>query len=362
VEEKGVDKEGAEIIVNSIVKGEPKRPSFLEVLSMLSPGNGLRRAVDDILQGKTGALIVIDCPEMKDVLEGGFAVNCPFTPQKLAELAKMDGAILVSSDLKKILHANALLVPTRGILSEETGTRHKAAERTSKQADTPTICVSERRHKISLFYQGKKYVLQDSESLLRRATETLNILEKQREIYDDLLTNLNVLEITGLVSVGDLCSVLQRIEIISKILKNLKRNLIELGSEGAIIQMRVREMFGGLEDVKNLILVDYSKRPIGVNKILSNMDFDGLLDTQKLARIMFESQQDERVSPKGYRILNKLDLTSDDIKALIANFEDLTTILNVKDDDLRKVIREKTPGFRMDIDNLKEQIMVGKKI
>lgn len=339
-----------------------KKPTFLEVLAELSPGKDLRKALEDILSGNTGALIVVDCPELRDVLEGGFAVNSEFTHQKLAELAKMDGAIILSSDLSEILFANTLLVPDRTIESKETGTRHKAAERAAKQADTLTIAVSERRHKISLFYQGKKYVLPDSEDLLRRATETLQILEKQREIFDDLITNLNVLEMTNLVSVGDLCSVLQRMEIITKILNNLKRSLIELGSEGAIIQMRIRELFRDLEGVRAAMLMDYSHQPEVLDKALTEMSFDGLLDAQLLANALFKSPQDTQISPRGYRILGKLNLDQGEIRSLTSEFNSLNAILTAEEDTLTRSLGDKTKSFKSDIENLKEQIMIGKKI
>ena len=131
-----------EIIVPIPEKTPAKKLTFLEVLGKLSPGKSLRTALDDILEGKTGALIVVDCSALKDMIDGGFRINCKFTSQKLSELAKMDGAIVLSNDLKRILFANVLLVPDSKILTNETGTRHKAAERTAKQTGTIVIAVS----------------------------------------------------------------------------------------------------------------------------------------------------------------------------------------------------------------------------
>ena len=341
---------------------ELKKLTFLEILSLLSPGKGLRKALDDILNGEMGALIVIDSLVLKEFFEGGFRVNCKFTPQRLAELAKMDGAIILSSDLNKILFANTLLVPDKGILSNETGTRHKAAERIAKQTGTWTIAVSERRHKITLYYEDRKYVLQDSESLIRRATETLNILEKQREIFDDLLTNLNVLEITNLVSVGDICSVLQRIEIITKILNNLRRVLIELGSEGAIVKMRIRELFRDLDEVRERIIIDYFDRSNTAKRILSGMTFDSLLDISSLADRLFGLSLDSKAFSKGYRLLSKIRLNKEEIILFKDNFKSLAEVLNASDDELNGVFRDSKDTFKRELNNLREQIMVGKKI
>lgn len=350
------------IVISPKIKTGPRKPSFLEFLSRLSPGKSLRTALDDIMMANCGALIVIDCPNLRNCFEGGFKVNCRFSPQKVAELAKMDGAIILSSDLRKILFANTLLTPDTRIPSNETGTRHMAAERTSCQLETPVIAVSERRGKISFFYEHKKYVLQDSEVLLSRATENLNILEKQREIFNDLLTNLNVLEITNLVSVGDVCSILQRTEMIIRVMTNLKRYIIELGNEGVIIQMRIRELFKGIDSLIEIVLKDYLYKPHQMKKILSSINFDGLLDSGTLARILFKQSSDEMVYPKGYRLLEKTNLTEREITSLIASFNNLGGILEATDEDLNKILKQKTPSFKKEFDNLKEQIMLGKKI
>lgn len=343
-------------------KKEQYKLGFMEFLSKLSPGKSLRTALDDIQHARTGALIVIDCPKLRDVFEGGFRVNCRFTAQKLAELAKMDGAIIISSDFKRILFVNTLLVPDTRISSNETGTRHKAAERTSKQANTPVLAVSERKGKVSVFYDNRKYVLQDAETLLSRATENLNILEKQREIYDELITNLNILETTNLVSVGDVCSILQRIEIIIRIMNTLRRYIIELGKEGVIIQMRVRELFKGIEDLEKIIFKDYTSQPERAKKLISRINFDGLLDSEALARIVFEASQDKVIAPKGYRLLDKLNLTEREINAIIEHFKHFGNLLNASDYDIRQVLGHKTDSFKKEFEGLREQIMVGKKI
>jgi len=351
-----------EIIVPFPEELQQKKLTFLDVLGRLSPGKSLRTALDDILEGETGALIVIDCPELRNIMEGGFRINCRFTPQKLAELAKMDGAIILSEDLKKILFCNVLLVPDSKIPSNETGTRHKAAERTSKHTGTSTIAVSERRNKITLFYEDKKYVLENSEHLLRRATETLHILEKQREIFDDILKNLNVLEITKLVSAADVCSVLQRTGVIIKMMDTMKRYLTELGNQGVIIRMRLREIFKDIEPLQEKVIKDYSNKPQNTKRILDGITFEGVIDTESLSRMIFENSPDTQLSPRGFRLLNKLNLTEREIKSLIGYFENLSNLLDAKDEELRKVLKGKSDSFRKELDNLKEQILMGKKV
>src|SRR3989344_2984012 len=306
-----------EIIV-PVLEEAKKKLTFLDVLGKLSPGKSLRVALDDILEGESGALIVAECDELRDLIDGGFRINTKFTPQKLAELAKMDGAIILSSDMKRVLLANALLVPDSKIPTNETGTRHKAAERTAKQTGTIVIAVSERRSKITLFYEDKKYVLENSEHLLRRATETLHILEKQREIFDDILKNLNILEVTQLVSAGDVCSVLQRVEVIIKMMDTMKRYLTELGNQGIIIRMSVRKIF--------------------------------------------ETSPDTQLIPRGFRLLEKLNLTEREVKGLIGEFDNLSNILEANPEEINKILKARTENFKKEMDSLKEQILLGKKV
>jgi len=351
------------LVINPIINEEKStRLSFLEVLGRLSPGKSLRTGLDDILNGRTGALIVVECNEAKNIFEGGFKVNCRFTSQRLAELAKMDGAIILSSDMKKILFANTLLIPKSDIVTEETGTRHKAAERTAKQTGAIVIAVSERRRKITLYYDNKRYVLQNSEDILRRATETLQILEKQKEILDENSKNFNILEITNLVSYGDVCLVLQRIEMIIKMTNNIRRYLIELGNEGTMIKMRISELTKGIIERRDLIIKDYASKPLYVTKFLENLSSDSLLDLASLSRMLFEESPDKTVFSRGYRLLSKLNLMDKEIKSLVSSFENLQNILNANEEDLRRILKNKTNTFRDQLANLKEQIMIGKKI
>jgi len=349
-------------IVIPLPEEKIKKPAFMDVLGKLAPGKSLRTALDDILEGATGALIAVDCPELKPLIEGGFRINCKFTSQKLAELAKMDGAIILSEDLKEILFANVLLVPDFKITTNETGTRHKAAERTAKQTGTIVIAVSERRNKITLYYEDKKYILENSEHILRRATETLNILEKQREILDDILKNLNILEITKLVSIADVCSILQRIEVIIKMMDTMHRYLTELGNQGVIIRMRLMEIFKGIEELEEKIILDYSAKPSSTKKMLDSITFEGVIDTESLARMLFENSPDTSISPKGNRILEKLNLTEREIKQLIESFQNLSGIMDASNEQLSNILKAKTESFKKEFENLKEQILMGKKI
>ena len=285
-------------------KPEEKKTLF-DVMKFISPGTSLRNAINNIVRADCGALVVVDSPGMDGLFQGGFRVNCRFTEQRLSELGKMDGAIILSDDLKKILYANTLLTPSTEILSNETGTRHKAAERIAKQAETFVIAISERRKQTTIYYKDKKYVLKDSDEILRRATETLQILEKEKDIFDNLMNNFNILEITNLVYARDVCALLQKIEIMLRMEKILKRYLLEMGNEGAILKMRLKELVKNIDVKEKMLLKDYASEQKRLSTMLSHLNYEGLLDIDMLSRLLFELNPDDTISPRGHRILSK---------------------------------------------------------
>ena len=338
---------------------------FVDVLKMVAPGTSLRIALDDLLNAKMGALIVFDNGNLLDIVEGGFRINSKFSAQKLVELAKMDGGIILSLDAKEILSVNTLLFPDISIHTKETGTRHKAAERTAKHAKTIVIAVSERKNKISLYYGNTSYQLQKSSEVLRRSSETLQILEKQREVFDSLLDNLNSLELRRRSTINDVCLVLQRLEIMKRISDVVERSLIELGKEGMIVRMRLKELMGGLQKEEELILRDYLATDYSSSlDLLGKMDFDFLLEPMNLSRLLFEELHDRNIFPKGIRLLGKTNLLERYVDLLIGNFKNLSEILVASNEQLLEVLEGEAmiAFFREEIYNLREKINLGKGI
>ncbi len=338
-----------------------KEINLVEVLKKFSPGTSIRAALEDILRSGMGALIVVDNEWLLDIIEVGFKLNSKFSQQKIVELAKMDGAIILSHDLKKILFANTLLFPNINISTKETGTRHKAAERTAKQLKTIVITVSERKKKITIYYGNMKHELEKSSEVLRRAAETLQILEKQKDIFNDLMVNINILEVSNLVTISDVCKVLQRIEMIRRISEVVKKHLIELGKEGNIVSMRLKELTRNLNKEREMIFEDYFKsKYFRMDTILRNVGFDSLVEISNLLIILFEELHDKSISPKGIRILSKTNLPEKDIKVLINHFKTLDKIFDADKDSLMKIFKnEDAVNLLMkSLENLKEKIFV----
>lgn len=354
------------VIIEKNEDSEIKRnEAFLEILKMFSPGTAIRTALDDILRAHMGALIVIDKEGLSGITEGGFRVNCRFSAQRLVELAKMDGAIILSRDLKKILYANTLLSPSSKIITKETGTRHKAAERTAKQFDTIVIAISERKKKITLYFKDEGYFLETTSEILRRAAETLQILEKQKEILNDLLSHLNVLEMTNLTTTRDVCNVLQSIENVRRISENVRRYLIELGKEGTIVSMRLKELTKNLGKERDFLLKDYfGGRNTKADELLKNINFDYLLETSNISGILFGEVHDKPITPKGLRILSKTDLPEKEISTMIDTFGSLDKIFDTDKELFSEIFQDekRIESIIKDLKNLKEKILVGKNL
>ena len=339
--------------------------STLDYIKKVAPGTSIRRAIDNILSAGIGALIVFDNQKIyeENLLDGGFRLNCRFTPEKLFELSKMDGAIIVSSDLKRIMSANVLLTPKSNIPTNETGTRHQAAERCAKQGDTFVIAISERKKIISLYYKNSRYILKNSNDILSEISTNLQVLEKQRELFNDLVTSLDVSEVSDMVSTIDVCKVIQKAEVILKISESLKKLFVEVGKNGNIMNIRYKELLKNVELIEREIIRDYSVLTHNKTKtILSNMTLDGILDLDSIARLTLEKGLEDEISPKGYRFLSHLKLNDKDISLLVKKFIDLKGILSGEIQEFEEILKNRAESIKEEISIVRENILSGKSV
>lgn len=337
--------------------------TIIDFLKKVSPGTPMRIVIDDLIRSDLGGIIVFDSPELANIMDGGFRVNCRFTPQRLFELCKMDGAVIVSADLKRILFANVMLTPDPTITTTETGTRHRAGERSAKQSNTFVIAVSERRKKITLYFPKSKYYLKARDELLREVSSNLQVLEKQREILDELISKLTILEMSGLVSANDVCKVIQRIEIILHVSETIKRFFAELGKDGSIMNMRYKELLKGVEKIEEGVLRDYGLLSLKKSKkLLSNFTFDGLLDIDSISRLILEKSCEENISARGYRFLSHLNLNEKESSLIVDALGNLDKIFSATPEEIDAGIKGRGEAIRDEINNLREQILSGKVI
>jgi diadenylate cyclase len=270
---------------------EEKDDSMIDALKMVAPGTRLREGLDSVLRAKTGGLIVIgDSEEIMRLVEGGFELNAEYAPPSLYELAKMDGAIVLSKDAKKILYANAQLIPDPSVPSVETGIRHRTAERMARQTGTLVIAISQRRGVITLYRGANRYSLQEIGVILSKANQAVQTLEKYKRVLDKALVNLTALEFEDLVTVYDVVLVVQRGEMVLRIVRELNNYISELGTEGRLIIMQVEELVTNVQDDLTRVVQDYlesgTKKAEEVLQTIANWSSDDLLELSNFSRVL----------------------------------------------------------------------------
>lgn len=309
-----------------------------EVLKLIAPGTPIRHGLENILKAKTGALIVIgDSKQVLDIVDGGFSLNIDYTPSRLYELAKMDGAIILSADLKKILYANAQLIPSSDIATTETGTRHRTAERTAKQTSEIVISISQRRNIITVFKGYDRYVLEDTSKVISKANQALQTVEKYKKVFDNKLNVLNEYEFNDIVTLENVITCIQRAEMVMKIVDEVQKAIFELGEEGRLLEMQLEELVGGLEKEELLIIKDYiapgkKRSPEKVLKEIESLSHEDLTKSQIIARILgyedFDNYDEVAVYTRGYRILNKIPrMPNNIVDNLVKSFKSFQHIL-----------------------------------
>lgn len=350
-----------------------KDKEILNILKIMAPGTPLREGLENVLRAKTGGLIVIgDSEQVLELVDGGFAINADYTPTYIYELAKMDGAIVISGDLKKILYANTELVPDSSIPTIETGTRHRTADRVAKQTNAIVIAISQRRTIISVYKGNIKYILKDSSVILGKANQAIQTLEKYVVVLERVISNLNLLEFQDLATLFDVLTAIQRTEMVMRIVSEIEKYICELGNEGRLITMQLNELVKSVEEDEILLIRDYCQSSFDFNDIykqLQNISSEELLDLDFISKIigyMGLPLVDTLISPRGYRMLNKIPrIPSGVIENLIKRFRELKGVMEATYEQLDKVegIGEaRARAIKNGLRRLREQIMIDKQI
>ena len=322
--------------------------AITDALTMVAPGQPLREGLDRILQANMGGLIVVgDGPEVLAICSGGFLLDAEFSPQRLSELAKMDGAIILAPDASRIARANVHLVPNPNVPTSETGTRHRTAERVARSIAVPVISVSEDLSVIAVYYGPVKHPLELTARLLNRANQALQTLERYKNRLDAVAGTLTALEVENLVTVRDVVTVLQRTEMVRRIAEEINGYIIEAGTDGRLVRLQLEELMGGVEDDRRLVIQDYSQTGEKWNlaeamEALSQLTTEEILDLRAVTSVLHlptsGSELDFPLQPKGYRLLNRIPRMPEAvIEAIVARFGTLDKILDADVKDLDEV-------------------------
>ncbi len=318
-------------------------------LALIAPGTALREGMERILAGNTGALIVLGYDRIVETLcTGGFPMDVPFAATRMRELAKMDGAVILSTDLSRIVRAGVHLMPDPSIPTEESGTRHRTAERVAIQTGLPVISVSQSMRIISVYVAGRRHTLEHPTTVLSRANQALATLERYKLRLDEVAGTLLTLEIEDLVTVRDAMSVSQRLEMVRRIADEIQGYVMQLGTDGRLLSLQLDELLGGIEDDRELLARDYlpsgrkARKAAEVLNELQELSSTDLLDLTEMARAfgfgLAPESLDNAISPRGYRLLNKVPRLPPAItNRLVDHFGALQKLLAATIEDLQAV-------------------------
>jgi diadenylate cyclase len=286
----------------------PVDDALHEALATVAPGTPLRDGLDRVVRAKMGALVVVgDGPDVLAICSGGFLLDSPYSPQRLGELAKMDGAIILNNDCTRIARANVHLVPDPTVPTSETGTRHRTAERVARSLAVPVISVSEEMGVINVYAGGVKHQLQDISRLLDRANQALQTLERYKARLDDALSALTANELEDVVTVRDVAAVVHRSDMVHHIATELETMIVELGVDARLLRLQLDEVYGEIDEEVELVAADYPT--ITANYAASGLDGDS------------------SASPRGLRVLSRVTRVTPLVAtAIVERFGELATL------------------------------------
>ena len=299
------------------------------------------------MRGNTGALIVLGFdPVIGQICSGGFELSAAFSATRLRELAKMDGAIVLDEACSQILRAAVQLVPDPELPTQESGTRHRTAERVALQTGFPVITVSKSMRTVAVFTGGERYVLEESAALLTRAHQALATLERYTRRLDSAASALTAAEIEDRATAGDVAVVAQRLEMVARIADEISGYLVELGTDSGLLGPQADELTSGIRRQREHLLADYCARGPAATQArsadrLSKLSAEELLDLPAVAAAMGLADAnglEQRISPLGYRLLGQIPrVPQDAVDALIRQFGGLQKLLSASAEELRRV-------------------------
>ena len=329
------------------MKSQPA-PELLSTLARIAPGTELAQGLERIQRGRTGGLIVLGNDKQVELISsGGFKINTEYTPTRLRELAKMDGAIVLDASAKQIISAGVQLMPSAEIETQESGTRHRTAERVAVQTGFPVISVSQSMQTITLYAAGERHVLEPAERLLARGNQAIATLERYRHRLDQVTSALSAAEIEDAATVREVLAVMQRTEMLRRTSEEISRYVLELGVDGRLLASQHIELLSGIHIDSQLLLRDYAHaegEELDIEAALEKLHEipdTQLLEPETLTKILFPSHgadQEDQLTPRGYRLLSQIRTVPKAIaERLVASFDSLQSLMAASTSELMEI-------------------------
>ena len=316
-------------------------------LQDIAPGTALREGLERIQRSHTGALLVLGfSPELQELCSGGFDLDVEFTASRLRELCKMDGAVIIDPTNWRIRKANVQLFPDQSIPTDESGMRHRTAQRTAYQTHLPVLSVSASMRLISIYVGKYHHIVEEPEALLSRANLAVDTLDRYSQRLDEVLQTLTILEMRDSATIRDVATVMQRMEMIRRITSEINEYLEELGSEGRLLALQVDDLVRGAGSERALVLRDYIRDSSAVataEAALSELASDRLVDLAAIANVLGlgvydPSDLDRMIQPRGVRALSLVPrLPWNVIKEITSHWENLADLREASVEDLQQI-------------------------
>ena len=344
-----------------------KNKELFDLLKFVAPGTEIRSGIDTILDAGTGGLIILGCTEeILNICDGGFYINTKYNPQRIYELAKMDGAIILNNDVNEIIYASVQLQPDSNIPTIESGTRHRTAERVAKQTGNKVVAISQRRKRVTIYKGNLKYTLRNISEIITEANQAIKTLERFSDVIDKALANLTVMEFEDLVTLFEVTTILQKFVLILKVTEEIEKYIVELGVEGRLLEIQFEEIIIDLKKEIEALIKDYynsDKDGFDLENIFNkfrDLSEKEEIEIEDIAFILGYKKRyetlDQKVIPKGFRLLSRVKrLTNKDISKLTSSFDGLTAILDASEDELadENITKIKARSIKNEIKRLK---------
>ena len=299
-----------------------------KAIRLTAPGQPIRTALDMIIAGHLGALICVgDSENVLAAGNDGFPLNISFTSNRLFELSKMDGAIVIDDDMNQILRANFHLNPDPSLATNETGMRHRTAARMSVLTDAIVISVSARRAVVNVYVKGKSYEIQPVTEVMSSVNQLIATLQTTRSTLDRSLLRLTALELDDYVTLADITDIISSFEIMQQAKAELKSCIVKLGNQGKLVQMQLEQLAGASMDTEyDLMIRDYASESSQDNarrirERFSEMTAYELSNPKSVTEVLgFDDlDEDSVMTPLGLRTLSRVSVVRDGVAEKIVD-------------------------------------------
>lgn len=305
----------------------------------------MRRALERVIQQGRGGLVVLgSSSKVAAASSGGFKlVSATFTPARLAELSKMDGGIVLDDAWSNILEANVHFVPDGSIDTDETGARHRTAERMAVETGKPVVAVSEGRRVATLFYLDQKIELAQPTEVAAHVNQELQSLDRLRARLDEAEARLNRLEVGGLATYRSAVTVLQRAELVERLGTQVSARALTLGEAAQLVNLQLDDLIAGVERTMRLVLQDYIKplRSGAVDRAMETLaavPAAELDDTYRVGKDLGFPVLDDPAEARGHRVLAQVARLPDSVREdIVRYFGSVSKLLRASEDQLTAV-------------------------